>query len=182
MSAVPPTEPPESSAASPQIEAASPQIEAASPPVELRPIEASERDAFFALLANYLAELDAYELPGDPAPPVEAYRRALDEDPGGQRIDWILAGGERAGFFVSRVVPDWPEEERDIGEVMECYVLPAQRRSGVGRAAVEVWLAEQRARGVQLVEASVLAPNTAARAFWERLGFELRAVQTVRRL
>ena len=150
-------------------------------PIELRAVEASERDAFFALLGDYLAELDAYELPWDPAPPVAAYRRALDDDPGGQRLDWILAGGERAGFLVSRVVPDWPEEERDVAEVMECYVVPARRRRGVGQAAVEVWLAEQRDRGVQLVEASVLALNAPARAFWERLGFELRAVQTVRR-
>ena len=149
--------------------------------IELRAVEASERDAFFALLGDYLAELDAYELPWDPAPPAEAYRRALDDDPGGQRLDWILAGGERAGFLVSRVVPDWPEEERDVAEVMECYVVPAQRRRGVGHAAVEAWLAEQRDRGVQLVEASVLAPNAPARAFWEELGFELRAVQTVRR-
>ena len=150
-------------------------------PIELRAVDASERDAFFALLGDYLAELDAYELPWDPAPPVAAYRRALDDDPGGQRLDWILAGGERAGFLVSRVVPDWPEEERDVAEVMECYVVPARRRRGVGQAAVEVWLAEQRDRGVQLVEASVLALNAPARAFWEQLGFELRAVQTVRR-
>ena len=150
-------------------------------PIELRAIAASEREAFFALLGDYLAELDAYELAWDPAPPVEAYRRAFDDDPGGQRLDWILAGGQRAGFLVSRVVPDWPEEERAVAEVMECYVVPAQRRAGVGRGAVEAWLAEQRRRGVQLVEASVLAPNAAARAFWERLGFELRAVQTVRR-
>jgi ribosomal protein S18 acetylase RimI-like enzyme len=149
--------------------------------VELRPIAAGEHAAFLEMLAAYLEELDAYELPLDPAPPVEAYARAFADDPGGQRLEWIVAGEERAGFLVSRIVPDWPEEERAVGEVLECYVLPAHRRRGVGRAAVEVWLAGQRAQGVQAVEASVLARNVPALAFWERLGFEVRAVQTVRR-
>ena len=149
--------------------------------VELRAIEPADRDAFFALLADYLAELDAYELPWDPAPPVEAYRRALEEDPEGQELDWILANGERAGFLVWRIVPDWPEDERDVGEVIECYVMPAFRRRGVGSAAIEDWLRRVRDEGVHLAEASILWLNTPARSFWERMGFETRAVQTVRR-
>ena len=150
-------------------------------PVELREIAPGEREAFFAMLADYLAELDAYELPWDPAPPVEAYRAALDADPDGQQVEWMIAGGERAGFLITRVVPDWPEEDREIGEVIECYVEPAQRLGGVGRAAVEIWLARMRAQGVSAVEASVLSQNTPARRFWERLGFETRSVQTMRR-
>lgn len=154
---------------------------AEAPRVELREVAPGEREAFFAMLADYLAELDAYELPWDPAPPVEAYRAALDADPGGQLVEWMVAGGERAGFLVTRTVPDWPEDDREIGEVIECYVQPGRRGSGVGRAAVERWLQRMRARGVSAVEASVLWANTPARRFWERLGFETRAVQTVRR-
>lgn len=149
--------------------------------VELRAVGREERESFLELFAGYLAELDAYELDWDPAPPVDAYRRAFEDDPEGQRLDWIVADGERAGFFVTRVVPDWPEDEREIAEIIECYVLPAFRRRGVGRAAVEGWVAEQRRHGVHLVEASVLSRNAPALAFWERLGFEPRAVQTVRR-
>ena len=154
---------------------------AGSPPVELRAVAPGEREAFLAMLADYLAELDAYELPWDPAPPVEAYRAALDADPEGQQIEWLVAGGERAGFLVTRVVPDWPADAREIGEVIECYVEPGQRSRGVGRAAVEIWLERMREYGVASVEASVLWLNTPARGFWERLGFETRAVQTVRR-
>ena len=51
----------------------------------------------------------------------------------------------------------------------------------MGRAAIEGWLARQRTDGVAQVEASVLSRNAAALAFWERMGFEVRAVQTVRR-
>ena len=149
--------------------------------VELRPVASGERAAFAAMLADYLRELDAYELPWDPAPSADDYARAFDDDPGGQDVEWIVADGERAGFLVSRVVPDWPEEERAVGEVMECYVAPPFRRRGVGRAAVEAWLARQRAEGVAIVEASVLSRNASALAFWERMGFEARAVQTVRR-
>ena len=149
--------------------------------VELRLVAAGEQADFLAMLADYLHELDAYELPWDPAPRPEEYALAFDEDPGGQRIEWITADGERAGFLISRVVPDWPEEERMVGEVIECYVAPPFRRLGVGRGAVEAWLTRQRAEGVTLVEASVLSRNTPALAFWERMGFEVRAVQTVRR-
>ncbi|MYA19084.1 MAG: GNAT family N-acetyltransferase [Chloroflexi bacterium] len=154
---------------------------AGGPPVELRSVAPGEREAFFAMLADYLAELDQYELPWDPAPPIEAYRAAFDADPGGQQVEWMIAGGERAGFLITRTVPDWPEEEREIGEVIECYVVPGRRGRGVGRSAVERWLGLMRGRGVSAVEASVLWANTPARAFWERLGFETRAVQTTRR-
>ena len=147
----------------------------------LQLVAASERTDFLDMLADYLIELDAYELPWDPAPTAEAYALAFEDDPGGQRIEWIVADGEHAGFLISRVVPDWPEEGRDVGEVMECYVAPPFRRRGVGRAAVEAWLARQREDGVTVVEASVLSRNVPALAFWERMGFEVRAVQTVRR-
>ena len=59
-------------------------------------------------------------------------------------------------------------------------MAPAFRRHGVGSAAVEEWLRRVRDDGVHLVEASVLWLNTPARVFWERMGFETRAVQTVR--
>ncbi len=149
--------------------------------VELRLVAASERTDFLDMLADYLVELDAYELPWDPAPTAEAYALAFEDDPDGQRIEWIVADGEHAGFLISRVVPDWPEEDRDVGEVMECYVAPPFRRRGVGRTAVEAWLTRQRADGVTVLEASVLSRNAPALAFWERMGFEVRAVQTVRR-
>ena len=112
------------------------------PSVELREVAPGEREAFFAMLADYLAELDAYELPWDPAPPVEAYREAIDADPDGQQIEWVVADGERSGFLITRVVPDWPEEAREVGEVIESYVerraawprRRARRRRDLARA------------------------------------------------
>ena len=149
--------------------------------VRLRAVAGGERAAFLAMLAAYLAEIGDYEPAWDEAPDAEAYARAFEADPGGQRIEWIEAGGERAGFLVTRVVADWPDEGREVGEAIECYVAPPHRRRGVGRAAVEAWLAGLRERGAAVAEASVLSRNAPALAFWERLGFEARAVQTVRR-
>ena len=114
--------------------------------VELRRVSTGEQADFVAMLGDYLRELDAYELPWDPAPPAESYALAFDEDPDGQDIEWIEADGERAGFLISRVVPDWPDDERTIAEVMECYVTPPFRRRGVGRAAIE-GMARTPARG-----------------------------------
>ena len=149
--------------------------------VRLRAVAEGERAAFLAMLGDYLAEIGAYEPSWDEAPDAGAYARAFGADPDGQRIEWIEAGGERAGFLVTRVVADWPDEGREVGEAIECYVAPPHRRRGVGRAAVEAWLARLRERGAALAEASVLSRNAPALAFWERLGFEARAVQTVRR-
>ena len=147
----------------------------------LRAVADGEREAFLAMFGAYLRELDDRAAPADPAPPIGAYRAAFADDPGGQRIEWLIEGGERVGFLVTRVVPDWPDAGREIGEVIECYVAPARRRRGLGRAAVERWLARMRARGVAAVEASALWGNAPARRFWERLGFEPRAVQTQRK-
>lgn len=149
--------------------------------VELRQVTAGAWDRLVAMLADHLRELEPYELAWDRPPGAEEYASAFDDDPDGQDIEWIIAAGARAGFLVTRVVPDWPDETRAVGEVLECYVAPPYRRRGVARAAIEVWLARMREQGVAQVEASVLTPNAPALAFWRRLGFETRAVQTVRR-
>ena len=148
--------------------------------VAIEGVAAGERGALFAMLGEYLQELDAYELEWDPAPPLEAYRGALEDFPDEQALWWIVAGGRRAGFAITREDLDWPEE-RTLGVIVEFYVAPEARREGVGRAAVELLLAGMRERGVAQVEASVLARNGPARGFWGSLGFEDRAVQTVRR-
>jgi ribosomal protein S18 acetylase RimI-like enzyme len=149
--------------------------------VELRPIAGHEHEVFLEMFGDYLAELDAYELPWDPAPPLDAYREAFDEGPEGHRRYWIIVGSACTGFLVSQVGLVWPEEDREIATIGEFYVLPTYRRQGIGRRAIEKWLTEQRGQGITYVEATVLWANTPARSFWERLGFESRSVQTVRK-
>lgn len=148
--------------------------------VELRPVRRPEYDAFFALMDPYHRELAPYDPLGDPLDPAQ-YRAAMLDDMEGRELRWIVADGERAGFAMVRVLPDFPDERSDVAEIIEFYVLPEHRRRGVGRAAVEALLAEHRRRGTALVEAGILRDNAPARAFWASLGFEVRSLHTARR-
>lgn len=141
-----------------------------------------ETAAFFACFEAYQRELDAFDPLGPDTHALEAYRRSLLSGEDGHELLWVEAGAERAGFLVVRVLEDWPDTTRRVLEISESYVLPETRRHGLARAAVEVLLAQRRAQGIQLAEAAVLRGNEGALAFWERLGFEVRALQTVRRL
>lgn len=157
------------------------------PSVELRGIARDELDDLFAMMGPYIEELDAFD-PLEPAGPEyvsalrERYEADLDGDDGAEReLFWILDGGERAGFLLSRRYAEWPGGEREMASVSEFYVTPPHRRRGVGRAAVDAWLALHRERGTWLVEADVMRENQAARAFWASLGFEVQMLQTARR-
>jgi ribosomal protein S18 acetylase RimI-like enzyme len=65
-----------------------------------------------------------------------------------------------------------PNVEQTGGYISGIFVKPATRRAHVGRAlvvAAEAWL---RAQGLATGELQVLCANTAARQFWESLGYE----------
>jgi GNAT superfamily N-acetyltransferase len=150
--------------------------------VTLIPVPSSEHDDFFKMFADYHHELDAYDRhaednPWDP----EGYRRAVLDDMEGRELSWVTVDGERAGFLVVRVFPDFPDDSRDVASIAEFYVLPAYRRRGVGRAAIEALLADHRARGTFEVEAGILDGNAPAKAFWGSLGFDVRSIVTARR-
>ncbi len=149
--------------------------------VTLRPVPPSEHDDYFAMMAPYHAELDIYDPYAGDVPSAEAYRRAVLDDMAGRELLWIEADGERAGFVMMRVDPDWPDETRLIASIAEFYVAPLYRRRGIGSAAVQAILDDHRARGTFEVEAGILRDNSPALEFWRRMGFELRAYQTARR-
>jgi len=145
-------------------------------------ISPAEYDAFFAMFAEYHAELDAFDAHAEDSPwDAETYRTSMAADMDGREISWVMVDGEVAGFLMVRVFPDWPDESRDVASVAEFYVAPSHRRRGVGRAAIEALLADHRERGTFEVEAGVLARNEPARAFWERMGFDVRSVITARK-
>lgn len=149
--------------------------------VRVRAVEPREYDDYFTMLAEYQQELDQYdsESEGESWDP-ELHRRAVLDDMAGRELLWIEAGGERAGLAMVRVYPDFPDDSRDVADVAEFTVLPAYRSRGIGSAAVEAILADHRERGTHLVDASVLQGNPAL-AFWQRLGFVVRSVNTSRR-
>lgn len=149
--------------------------------VVLRAVPPEEYDAYFAMLAEYAHELDQYDTEAIEDPwDAETHRAAVLDDMEGRELLWIEAGGERAGLAMVRVYPDFPDDSRDVAEIAEFTVLAAYRGQGIGTAAVEAILADHRARGTYSVDASVLRDNPAL-AFWERLGFVVRSVNTSRR-
>jgi ribosomal protein S18 acetylase RimI-like enzyme len=154
--------------------------------VQLRPVEPSEHDAWFAMLDVYLRELDRYD-PDEhsaDAHSVELYRAAILNDLGpdsGRELLWIEANGERAGLVMIRTLPDFPDDSTNVADIAEFYVDAPFRRRGVGRAAVQALLAEHRLRGTRLVEAGILHRNLPAQEFWRALGFEPRSIVTGRR-
>ena len=150
------------------------------PPTTLVAIEESEYGDFFKMAGPYHDELEPYvtdDVPWD----ADRWRSAVLGDMEDRELIWIVADGTRAGFAVIRTTADWPNEERRIASIAEFYVLPEQRRRGIGRAAIEALLAEHRRRDTALVEATILPLNEPARAFWAGLGFEVEFVQTSRR-
>lgn len=151
--------------------------------VTLRPVARREYDAYFAMLADYQRELEQYDSESQDDPggwDPETHRRAVLDDMEGRELLWIEADGERAGLAMVRVFPDFPDESRDVASIAEFTVLPSLRGKGIGSAAVQAILDDHRARGTYIVDASVLRGNPAL-AFWERLGFIVRSVNTSRR-
>lgn len=137
--------------------------------VELVPVAEDDLDALFTIFVDYWRELDA----ADPLTPlaygVPEYRRALLCDREGRELLWIVADGERAGFAFTRVDEDWPDNAL-IAEITEFCVLPAFRRTGIGRAAFRALSERCRARGATRLEADVLSGNAGAFAFWRACG------------
>ena len=66
------------------------------------------------------------------------------------------------------------------GYLHHVVVSPAYRRQGVGRALVEHALGGLAAAGIAKTHIDVFADNSAALAFWQRIGWQLR--DDIRRL
>jgi ribosomal protein S18 acetylase RimI-like enzyme len=64
----------------------------------------------------------------------------------------------------------WNEETAE-GYILRLYTHPDHRREGVGRALLERTRDELSGRGVERVNAMVLAANDPGAAFYERFGF-----------
>ena len=150
--------------------------------VTIEAVALADYDAFFAMLRDYMTEMDGYDPTTVESPyDVERYIAAMIEDMEGRDFLWILEDGARAGFAIVRTLPDFPDDRRMVATISEFSVLPAFRRRGIGAAAVQAILDDHRARGTYEVEAGILRDNLPAQAFWERMGFDLRFYQTARR-
>jgi L-amino acid N-acyltransferase YncA len=76
------------------------------------------------------------------------------------------------GFCSAHAPARGTDASERIAEIRAIYVSPRWWRSGVGRALIEVAVAELGAEGWRSVQLWVLAGNEGAKRFYERLGFK----------
>lgn len=125
--------------------------------VKLRDAQVDDRERLQQLLADYLFEFDCTT---EPYPSLDAYW----EEPGRMPL-LIEVDGEIVGVCLIR--------QRDDGgwSVAEFSVIPARRRGGVGRTAVDALAARARSDGAAYLEAKVHPGNREALPFWLAVGF-----------
>ncbi len=108
------------------------------------------------LLADYLFEFDGRT---EPYPYFGAYWQETE------RLPFLIeAAGDTAGLCLVRV-------QGNGWDIAEFTVVPERRRSGVGRAAVEILAELARAAGVRHLVAKVHPDNPEALPFWLAAGF-----------
>lgn len=138
------------------------------PSTHLRPASAATRERLRSLLADCLRELatttgEALPL-DDQGRPVYSHFDAYWHDPERHPFG-VWFGSRLAGLCLLR----------DLGgshwQVAEFYVIPALRRQGVGREAVQQAIAWCRHHGAAQLEAQVHPRNPIALAFWRATGF-----------
>jgi predicted acetyltransferase len=125
--------------------------------VVLRDARIDDRPVVAELLAAYLFEFDGRT---DPYPYLDDY---WTED---ERLPFLIElDGRPVGVCLVRM--------RDGGwSVAEFAVVASQRRSGIGRAAVEALAERARSAGAEHLEAKIHPDNEQALGFWAAVGFE----------
>lgn len=89
---------------------------------------------------------------------------------------FVVEGEEVVGFVKMKWESVLPGEEGASScELEKIYILPDQKGKGLGRFALQQMLKEARARGKRLFFLCVIDTNTAAIAFYQRLGFDFHS-------
>ena len=110
----------------------------------------------------------------EPTPSPEVLAKRLRQLIAGGDTVVLLAGQEPAGIAVLRLrAAIWSAALECY--LAELYVVPKQRRRGVGRALMHAAIAEARARGAETMDIGVDEPDLAARRLYESMGFTNRA-------
>ena len=128
--------------------------------VELVRVGLAERDALYALVDEYLAELGAHrERPVGPTDARSYTYLPLYWEELGRHPFFVTSGRRRVGFALIREI-----REAGVIQMSDFYIRPDARRSGLGRVAVgEIW---RRFPGPWELQVHPL--NEAASVFWPR--------------
>ncbi|MHC5009964.1 MAG: GNAT family N-acetyltransferase [Planctomycetota bacterium] len=78
------------------------------------------------------------------------------------------------GYAAARIAPGtgWHRPEK-LGEVTDCFVIPARRRRGLARRMVGRLTDLLYERGVDTVRLQVAVDNEGTLAFWKAIGWEV---------
>jgi GNAT superfamily N-acetyltransferase len=117
-----------------------------------------------ALLDRFNREYDT------PTPGIAVLTTRLEQLLTGRDVVALLAGKPAVGVALLTLRPNvW--YEGPVALLDELYVVPAQRRRGIGLALLNAAEAASRQRGAELLEINVDGEDEAARRFYERHGY-----------
>jgi ribosomal protein S18 acetylase RimI-like enzyme len=134
------------------------------PHSEIRRAREADAAAIAQLLHDFNNEYEDYT-PGVPAL-TERLGKLLAED----AITVLLAGNPPAGFALFRLRPSLWAKAADA-YLEELYVVPEQRRQGIGRALLEESIKAAREAGANHFELTTGETDKEARALYESRGF-----------
>ncbi len=98
-----------------------------------------------------------------------------------------LSGNEIAGFVTAVIHRQTPEDllgtiPTNIGRVTNLYVSALNRQKGLGTTLLEKAEVYVRSKGCDVIKVEVFAPNTPARNFYAKLGYEPRTIDQIKKL
>jgi ribosomal protein S18 acetylase RimI-like enzyme len=106
---------------------------------------------------------------------IELVLKELLEGPSPRGSIWVAESqGTLAGYLIVVLVMSL-EHQGLMGEIDELFVLPESRARGVGARLLAAAEAELAQRGCVRLQLQLAIGNRRARAFYERLGFGVRA-------
>jgi GNAT superfamily N-acetyltransferase len=131
---------------------------------------AAEAGVVAELLVRFNREYDA------PTPEVGVLTARLERLLRGANVVALLAGEPAVGVALLTLRPNlW--YEGPVAVLDELYVVPAERRRGIGKALLQAAEAACRRRGAGLLEVNVDGEDEDARRFYERHGYANREPQ-----
>ena len=133
------------------------------PQSEIRRASEADATAIAQLLHDFNSEYEDYT-PGVPAL-TERIGELLVEE----AITVLLAGDPPSGFALLRIRPSLWAKAGDA-YLEELYVVPAQRRKGIGRALLEASIEAAREAGANHFELTTGETDKEARALYESRG------------
>lgn len=149
-----------------------------------RPDEVDELLAMWNVLQQDQGEFRLFPRVADAEQRMRKVFEAATADQEEQCVLVVDDGGEIAGIALVSVREQSAHSmsEARVVELSSVVVRPDARKGGIGRMLVDAALAFGRERGAEYMSAKIFTRNVEALAFWERMGFEPRYEERIRRI